>query len=294
MSSVFDQQAKVFTKLDLQNAFHLICIREGDEWKTGFNTPSGHYEFLVMPFGLTNAPAIFQAMINDVLRDFLDHFVYVYLDDILIYSPDTDTHRDHVSKVLQRLLENDLYVKAEKSAFHADTVSFLGFTVAPGRVQMVSAKVSAVADWLTPDSRKKAQQFIGFANFYRRFIRNFSTIASPLHALTSSHVQFHWFPVKEIYFVIKLDWIAFILSPIFSPGLTREFGRSKWGTLSLHVSPQGTVILQRCVGGGLYTYILGLPKDFRLLEEYPKGNKTCFRYWLCSRFSIVHIGYSPG
>lgn len=85
MTSVFDQlqQAKIFTKLDHRNASHLICIREGDEWETGFNTPSGHY---VMPFGLTNAPAVFQAMINDVLRDFLDHFVYVYLDDILIYS----------------------------------------------------------------------------------------------------------------------------------------------------------------------------------------------------------------
>ena len=95
MTSVFDQlqQAKVFTKLDLRNAYHLVRIREGDEWKTGFNTPSGHYEYCVMPFGLTNAPAVFQAMINDVLRDFLDQFVYVYLDDILIYSPDIATHQ---------------------------------------------------------------------------------------------------------------------------------------------------------------------------------------------------------
>ena len=98
MSSVFDQlqQAKVFTKLDLHNAYNLIRIREGDELKTGFYTPSGHYEYLAMPFGLNNNPAVFQAMINDVLRDFLDHFVYVYLDDILIYSPDLDTHQDHV------------------------------------------------------------------------------------------------------------------------------------------------------------------------------------------------------
>ena len=119
MTSVFDQlqQAKVFSKLDLRNAHHLIRIKEGDEWKTGFNTPNGHYEYRVMLFGLTNAPAVFQAMINDVLRDFLGHFVYVYLDDILIYSPDLATHQDHVNQVLKRLLDNHLYVRAEKKCF---------------------------------------------------------------------------------------------------------------------------------------------------------------------------------
>lgn len=95
------QQAKIFTKLDPRNTYHQVRIREGDEWKMGFNAPSGHYEYLVMPFGLSNAPAVFQAMINDMLRDFLDHFVYVYLDDILIYS-DLDSHKTHVTRVLQR------------------------------------------------------------------------------------------------------------------------------------------------------------------------------------------------
>ena len=199
MTSVFDQlqQAKVFTKLDLRNAYHLVRIREGDEWKTGFNTPSGHYEYCVMPFGLTNAPAVFQAMINDVLRDFLDQFVYVYLDDILIYSPDITTHQAHVTQVLNRLLEHKLYVKAEKSVFHAETVSFLGFIIAPGRVQMDPAKVSTVAEWPTPNSRKKVQQFLGFANFYRRFVRGFSATAAPLHALTSTQVPFVWNPEAE-------------------------------------------------------------------------------------------------
>lgn len=101
-------QAKIFTKLDLGNASHLIRIRRGDEWKTAFNTPLGHFEYLVMPFGLTNAPAVFQAMINDVLRDILDRFVFIYLDDILIFSRDLEEHGQHVRLVLQRLLDNKL------------------------------------------------------------------------------------------------------------------------------------------------------------------------------------------
>ena len=100
--------AQLFSKLDLRNAYHLVRIREGDEWKTAFNTPLGHFEYLVMPFGLTNAPAVFQALINDVLRDMLNRFVFVYLDDILIFSRDPVEHKQHVRLVLQRLLENRL------------------------------------------------------------------------------------------------------------------------------------------------------------------------------------------
>ncbi|XP_068508006.1 uncharacterized protein tctn1 isoform X2 [Syngnathus scovelli] len=224
MSTVFDQlqQARVFTKLDLRNAYHLVRIREGDEWKTGFNTHRGHFEYRVMPFGLTNAPAVFQAMINDVLRDCLDRFVYVYLDDILIYSPDLKTHRVHVETVLQRLLEHQLYVKAEKSEFHKSTVSFLGFIVAPGKVEMDPAKVSAVTEWPTPDSRKKVQQFLGFANFYRRFIKGFSATAAPLHALTSPKVPFRWSAEAEAAFQELKN--RFSTAPILTlPDPSRQF-----------------------------------------------------------------------
>lgn len=107
ISSAFEplHGATVFSKLDLRNAYHLVRIREGDEWKTAFNTPLGHFEYLVMPFGLTNAPAVFQALVNDVLRDFLNVFVFVYLDDILIFSRSLEEHQVHVRSVLQRLLE---------------------------------------------------------------------------------------------------------------------------------------------------------------------------------------------
>ncbi len=121
ISSAFDQlqDAKVFTKLDLRNAYHLVKIREGEEWKTAFNTPIGQYEYLVMPFGLTNAPAVFQALINDVLRDMLNRTVFVYLDDILIFSPDLHSHVQVVRKVLLRHLEHKLFVKAENVSFAA-------------------------------------------------------------------------------------------------------------------------------------------------------------------------------
>uniref|UniRef100_A0A672YRD9 Gypsy retrotransposon integrase-like protein 1 n=1 Tax=Sphaeramia orbicularis TaxID=375764 RepID=A0A672YRD9_9TELE len=216
MSSAFEllHGARIFTKLDLRNAYHLVRIREGDEWKTAFNTPSGHYEYLVMPFGLTNAPAVFQALVNDVLWDMLNKFVFVYLDDILIFSPDEETHVQHVRQVLHKLLQNQLYVKAEKCEFHQTSVSFLGFIISEGSVQMDPDKISAVRDWPTPASRKEVQRFLGFANFYRKFIRGFSNVAAPLHALTSPKTTFRWSPEAEEAF-IRLKR-AFTSAPILS------------------------------------------------------------------------------
>ena len=199
ISSAFEllQGATIFTKLDLRNAYHLVRIREGDEWKTAFNTPSGHYEYLVMPFGLTNAPAVFQGLVNDVLRDLLNVCVFVYLDDILVFSKSEQEHVVHVRQVLQRLLENRLFVKAEKCEFHASEVTFLGYIINSGNVQMSPDKTRAVAEWPTPSTRKELQRFLGFANFYRRFIRNYSMVAAPLTALTSSAVPFQWPPTAE-------------------------------------------------------------------------------------------------
>ncbi len=224
MSSAFErlQGASIFTKLDLRNAYHLVRIRVGDEWKTAFNTPRGHFEYLVMPFGLSNSPAVFQALVNDVLRDMVDQFIYVYLDDILIFSSSLQEHVQHVRRVLQRLLENGLFVKAEKCAFHAQSVPFLGFIVSPEGVRMDPDRVKAVVDWPTPDSRKALLRFLGFANFYRRFIRNFSQLAAPLTALTSTKMTFRWSNAAEAAFT-KLRG-RFVSAPILrAPDPTRQF-----------------------------------------------------------------------
>ncbi len=156
MSSAFEilQGAWVFTKLDLRNAYHLVQIKEGDEWKTAFNTPIGHFEYRVLLFELVNAPAVFQALVNDVLRDMLNIFVFVYLDDILLFSPSLQVHVQHVRRVLQRLLENRLFVKTDKWMFHAQSVTFLGSVVSAEGISIDPDKVRSVIDWPVPDSHR--------------------------------------------------------------------------------------------------------------------------------------------
>ncbi len=178
------RSAQFFTKLDLRCAYNLIRIPEGDEWKTAFSTTSGHYEYRVMPFGLVNSPSVFQSFINDVFRDMLDHYVIVYIDDILVYSETLQEHVHHVRSVLQRLIKYQLYAKLEKCEFHTTSVAFLGYVISQEGVAMDESKVHAVLNWPLPSTIKELQRFLGFANFYRRFIRGFSSIAAPLTNMT--------------------------------------------------------------------------------------------------------------
>ncbi len=177
------REAKIYTKLDLRSAYNLIRIKEGDEWKTAFLTTGGHYEYLVMPFGLANAPAVFQSFINEIFRDMLNQYVIVYIDDILIYSKSEDEHIKHVQTILSRLQEHQLFVKAEKCEFHVQHTTFLGYHISHHGVEMDNSKIHAVTEWPQPSTIKELQRFLGFANFYRRFIRNYSMIASPLTSL---------------------------------------------------------------------------------------------------------------
>ena len=172
--------ATVFTMLDLKDGYHLIRIRKGDEWKTALRTRYGHYEYKVMPFGLVNAPATFQAMMNTILREFLNHRVVVYLDDILIYSKSLKDNKALIKEVLARLERHDLAISLNKWVFHVDTVEFLGYIVGKDRVTISKNKIESIMSWKTPRSVKDVQIFIGFANFYRRFIENFSKVCKPI------------------------------------------------------------------------------------------------------------------
>ncbi len=149
----------IFSKLDLRSAYNLIRIRRGDEWKTAFVTPTGHYEYRVMPYGLSNSPSIFQNFMHEIFRDMINRFVLIYIDDILIYSPTIEELRRHVTQVLQRLRQHHLYLKTEKCEFHKFTIHFLGYIVTPAGVQMDQRKVEAVRNWPQPTTIKEMQRF---------------------------------------------------------------------------------------------------------------------------------------
>ncbi|KAF8759701.1 hypothetical protein RHS01_02244 [Rhizoctonia solani] len=184
--------AKVFTKLDLRWGYNNVRVKEGDKWKTAFRTKYGLYESLVMTFGLTNAPASFQHFMNKLFKDLLDVCVIIYLDDILIYSKDDATHTQHVHEVLWRLMENQLFCKSSKCTFHVTSVEYLGIVVSDKGFSLDKLKIQAVQEWPTPTKVKEVQSFLGFANFLRRFVANFSHMARPLHNLVKKDTPWKW------------------------------------------------------------------------------------------------------
>lgn len=175
-----------------------------------------------MPFGLTNAPAVFQSLVNDVLRDLLGRVVFVYLDNILIFSHSQEDHVNHVCDVLTRLLENKLFGKTEKYEFHIPSVCFLGYVVEEGQLRADPSKLEAVREWPIPTSRKHHQRFLGFANFYRQFIQNYRQVASPITQLSSNKVNFCWTPAANHVFTTLKD--MFTKAPVLiHPDLEQQF-----------------------------------------------------------------------
>jgi len=207
-------KARIYTKIDLRHAYHLVRIREGDEWKTTFRTKYGSFEWLVMPFGLSNAPGAFQRFMNDIFADMLDVSVVVYLDDILIYSSDKATHRKQVKEVLRRLRKHGLYANPEKCEFDRESVEYLGYILSTDGLTMAADKVQTIQDWPEPRKVKDVQSFLGFANFYRRFIYNFSDITVPLTRLTRKHVPYAFGDAERVAFNYLKS--AFASAPILT------------------------------------------------------------------------------
>ena len=190
IEELFDrlQGAQYFSKLDLRSGYHQIRIAPEDVPKTAFRTRYGHYEFLVLPFGLTNAPATFMHLMNQTFRKQLDSFVLVFLDDILIFSKTKEDHDRHVAEVMAILRKEKLYAKASKCEFFKTEVEFLGHMVGRDGIRMMDDKVQAISAWPTPTSVSHIRSFLGTAGYYRKFIKNFSTIALPLSELTKDNV----------------------------------------------------------------------------------------------------------
>ncbi|KAL0539787.1 hypothetical protein IC582_024005 [Cucumis melo] len=194
IDDLFDQLqgATVFSKIDLRSGYHQLRIKDEDVPKTAFRSRYGHYEFIVMSFGLTNAPAVFMDLMNRVFREFLNTFVIVFIDDILIYSKTEAEHEEHLRMVLQTLRDNKLYAKFSKCEFWLKQVSFLGHVVSKAGVSVDPAKIEAVTGWTRPSTVSEVRSFLGLAGYYRRFVENFSRIATPLTQLTRKGAPFVW------------------------------------------------------------------------------------------------------
>ena len=184
--------ASVFSKIDLRSGYHQILVKAEDVQKTAFRSRYGHYEYVVMPFGVTNAPALFMDYMNRIFRPFLDKFVVVFIDDILIYSRTHEEHAEHLRVVLGILREKQLFAKLPKCDFWMKEVQFLGHMISAQGIAVDPTKVEAVIRWKSPKSVVKIRSFVGLAGYYRRFIEGFSKIVAPLTQLTRKDQPFVW------------------------------------------------------------------------------------------------------
>ncbi|GJR07138.1 putative reverse transcriptase domain-containing protein [Tanacetum coccineum] len=207
IDDLFDQLqgSSVYSKIDLRSGYHQLRVREKDIPITAFRTRYGHYEFQVMPFGLTNAPAVFMDLMNRVCRPFLDKFVIVFIDDILIYSKNKEEHEEHLRIILELLQKEKLYAKFSKCEFWLDSVKFLGHVINSQGVHVDPAKVEAIQSWSAPKSPTEVRQFLGLAGYYRRFIEGFSLIAKPLTKLTQKNKAYEWGEEEEEAFQLLKD-----------------------------------------------------------------------------------------
>ena len=243
-------QAKYFSKFDVRDGYNRLRMAPGEEWKTAFRCRYGLFEYTVMPFGLCNAPGTFQHYMNNTFREFLDEFLVVYLDDLLVYSSTLKEHREHVRRVLARLQEAGLFLKPSKCEFHTQEVEFLGFVIGEHGVRMDPGKVEAVTSWPAPKSPHDVRMFLGLANFYRRFIKDFSRLAAPLTRLLTKEKmakRFQW--DEEAGRAFDLLREAFTMAPVL-----HHFDPTRPTVLEADASDYalGSVVSQRTPDGLLH------------------------------------------
>jgi hypothetical protein len=184
--------ASIFSKIDLRLGYHQLKIRESDIPKTVFHTRYGLYEYIVMSFGLTNAPAYFMYLMNKVFMEYLDKFVVVFIDDILIFSKTEEEHEKHLRMVSEKLRSNQLYAKFSKCEFWLTEVAFLGHVIFARGISVDPSKVKDVLNWMPPMNASEIRSFLGLAGYYRRFIKDFSKIAKPMTKLLEKNKDFDW------------------------------------------------------------------------------------------------------
>ncbi|KAG8483090.1 hypothetical protein CXB51_022058 [Gossypium anomalum] len=224
IDDLFDQLkgAIVFLKIDLRSGYYQLRVKDLDVPKTAFRTRYGHYEFLVMPFRLTNAPAVFVDLINRIFRPYLDRFVVVFIDDILVYSRDKNEHADHLRIVLQTLREKQLYAKFSKCEFWLHEVGFLGHIVSAEGIRVDPNKILAIVNWKPPKTMSEVRSFLGLAGYYQRFVKGFSIIASSMTRLLQKDVKFEWTDKCQQTFN-KLKTLLTEAPVLIQPGSSKEF-----------------------------------------------------------------------
>ncbi|ESK83204.1 reverse transcriptase-rnase h-integrase [Moniliophthora roreri MCA 2997] len=226
--------AKVFMKLDLRNGYNNVWIKDGDQWKAAFKTNRRLFEPTVMFFRLSNLPATFQAFMNDILSDFIDEgWCIIYMDDILLFSKDQREHQERTEWLMCQIRKHDLYFKPEKCKFNVTEVVFLGMVIQPDYIAMDPVKLAGIADWEPPKTVKGVRAFLGFGNFYRKFIGKYAQLAWPLHDLTQKLQKFEWTTACQITFdLLKKKFLSepVLLMPDTDKPFVIEADASKWAT----------------------------------------------------------------
>jgi len=214
---------QVFTKMDLRWGYNNVRVKEGDKWKVAFTTHVGSFEPVVMFFGMTNSPATFQAMMNEILRDMINEGkVAAFVDGVLVGTEIEEGHDEVVEEVLRQLEKNDLYVKPEKCMWRVQKVPFLGVVMGEGKVEMEEDKVEGVLKWSTPQCVKDVRKFLGLANYYRRFVKDFARVALPMNRLTRKDEKWKWGEEQQAVFE-QLKAVFTTRPMLATPELDKEF-----------------------------------------------------------------------